>query len=251
MATLIEQNNNLEYYEYDDHRDVFCFHDFLIKNDGPRRLKLVHMNIRSMNANFTEFQHMISLLPTDIDIIICSETWSNNATLYANSLPDYFLVSSSQSNKSGGVCIFCLKRTINLVDTSYDPIDGADTVSITFDFENSKNLTLVGVYRSPANDVKVFTDSFVRWFKSRRNTSVFAVVGDFNVCHKRYYSDPSSENFFDSLLECALYPTIITETRVKQETSGSLIDQIFIDYRFLYSKYKLFTGNVDADITDH
>lgn len=237
--------------EYKDYEDVDGFRDFLASNDMPCRLKLLHMNIRSMNANFTEFQHLLCLLPIEFDIIVMTETWSKNANLYNNCLPQYFTVSSGQHNKSGGVIIFCSKKTINLVDVSLDSIDGADSVSITFDFEDTKNLTLVGIYRSPAGEVNTFINSLDKWLHSRKKNKNFALVGDFNICYKRYYSDANSERFFDCLLEYGLYPIIITESRLSEETGGSLIDQIFINYKLIYSNNKCFTGNVDVNITDH
>ena len=68
-----------------------------------------------MNANFIELQHLLGLLSVNFDIIVLTETWSKDSSLYNNCLPNYFLVASGQSNKSGGVFIFCSKKTVNLI----------------------------------------------------------------------------------------------------------------------------------------
>ena len=247
MSALIDNFVNAEYKDCDGIENL---REFLANNETPCSLKLLHMNIRSMNANFDEFRHLLSLLPFEVDILVLSETWASNPTLYSNCLPGYFAVSSGQCNKSGGVIIFCSQRTINLIDVSLDPIEGADTVSITFDFFNAKNLTLAGVYRSPACDANTFIDNLDKWINTR-NKNIFALVGDFNICYKKYYTDNTSEKFFDNLLESALYPVIITESRLTEESAGSLIDQIFLNYKFIHSKNKYITGNVDVNITDH
>ena len=117
---ITDNIDNIDNLEYSDHDDMDAFCEFTSNNSLPCRLKIVHMNIRSMNANFGEFQHLLTYLPVDLDIIVLTETWSINSELYNNSLPGFSLVASSQCNKAGGVFIFFSKYTINPIDSDRD-----------------------------------------------------------------------------------------------------------------------------------
>jgi len=189
-------------------------------------------------------------IPKNIDVIVLSECWINNIDMYKNSLPDYGIVYSSKLNRSGGVVLFYRKETISLIDSGCNFIPGADSVSITFDYAKLKCQTIIGIYRSPSENAKNFIENMNTWLRNHNTTNVFAVLGDMNLCRMKYDNDTNVEDFYDSLLEYALYPTINSYTRSSTTGTTSLIDQIFINYRNIVGN-KVFSSNVDLNITDH
>ena len=53
------------------------------------KLSMFHVNIRSLNANFTNLISYLHCLSFSFDVIILSEIWSTNLSYYSNLLPDY------------------------------------------------------------------------------------------------------------------------------------------------------------------
>lgn len=73
-------------------------------NFGNTALLLIHLNIRSLPAHYTEFEALLSLIPyqTTPAVVCVCETWltEHNETLY---IPAGFnAVFNSRKNKSGG-----------------------------------------------------------------------------------------------------------------------------------------------------
>ena len=242
-------NSKLELNDFDDFDNFKKFAYLQHRNDDD--LKLAVMNIRSLNSNFTEFEHFLDNINIEFDFIILTETWTKDIDLYKNRLSDYNTVSSDQSNREGGVIIFFRTSTVQLIDSSNDMIAAADSVSITFDYKNNKNKTLLAVYRSPANDPSVFTTSLDKWIRNQKVDDLLAVAGDFNICKNKYHTDKNTENLYDSLLEHSLLPVIHTNTRLTIDGKGSLIDQIFLNYGYLNSGKATYSGNYNACITHH
>ena len=228
------------------------FHRFVKVIEDACLIKIIHLNIRSLKSNIVEFDHFLRLIPGKIDIIILSECWLTSSELYENYFEDYGFIISSKTNKAGGVAIFYRKDTVNVIDCEYDCIDNADSVAITFDCNSLKNQTLLSVYRSPSQDAHPFISSIQNWLNKRvKNINKFAIVGDINLCRKKYQTNLQVEELYDSIIEEGLIPTINTETRIAPNTQGSLIDQVFVSLNTLLKNGENFSGNIDVNITDH
>ena len=243
------QGSKLELKDFDD---LKSFRNFTYHNTA-NNLKIVLMNIRSLNSNFTEFEHFLDNISIELDFIILTETWSKALDLYKNRLSNYNMVHSEQSNKSGGTVIFYHKNTIHITESSNNIISESDSVSITFDYRNKKNQTLLAIYRSPSRDPAKFVTSLNMWVKTLKTDNILAIAGDFNICKKKYYTDKNSENLYDTMLEHSLLPAINTDTRIDPngKGTGTVIDQIFLNYKYLISCDITYAGNYNAGITDH
>ena len=75
-----------------------------------------------------------------------------------------------------------MKETIKLVDVKVDPVDCCDSVCLIFDYDRFTNLGLLALYRSPSNDAKSFIGSINNWIRNFSEGTIFANVGDFNIC---------------------------------------------------------------------
>ena len=242
--------------DFIDHKS---FQNYLYTNINDSKITIFHMNIRSLNANFLEFEHFLSLLNSGtgngikIDIIALTECWLLNPELYINALPEYRMVYSGKSNKSGGVVVYYSKDRVQITETSVDFISGCDSIMLKFNCESAKNNALLTVYRSPSENAFFFIDNISEYIAKHKDQNRFILVGDFNICKKKQYSDKSSELFYDNLLELELYPLIGTDTRCSREMGvpGSIIDQVFINLNSLLTDTHIQSGNVDLNITDH
>ena len=220
-------------------------------NMSSRSVQLLHMNIRSMNANLSCFESVFYNMCRQPDFLVFTECWvSEDVETYRNSFPEYRMVFCSGNNKNGGVVLFCKNASVKITDASENILPNCDSLQISFDCYNLKNQKLVCIYRSPAQDSVAFTDALIKYVKLMNKQNLFAVVGDFNMCKRKIFTHPTIEKLYDSLLEHGLYPVIETATRSSNQ-SNSVIDQIFLNSCFLNNPSNVRSGNVFAGITDH
>ena len=113
MKTITFYNTN-----NDDSRDLQLeeFYEFVNDESLKNKIKIIHMNIRSLNANFIEFEHFLHYIKVDIDFIVLSECWLQNIQLYENVLNGYGMICSEKMNKSGGIVAFYKKSVAKLID---------------------------------------------------------------------------------------------------------------------------------------
>ena len=81
--------DNLQHFNY---ADVFEdeFNDNINKNNID--LFLIHLNIRSLNANHRTLTALINYLNLKVDILCLSEIWRNCVDLYTNLFDQYEFV---------------------------------------------------------------------------------------------------------------------------------------------------------------
>ena len=120
-------------------------------------LSVVHMNIRSLNANLLEFECFLSQLKLKIDIIVLSECWiKEDIQIYENYFDQYQLKFTYGKNKSGGIAVFFNTNSVSVSNVQNNIIEEADSILISFDWGNLKDQNLLCLYRSPSNNPKVF-----------------------------------------------------------------------------------------------
>ena len=221
----------------------------LIEKEGNEALIILHMNIRSLNANFTELEHVLHDIYLKVDVIILTECWLQNIELYVNALNKFTLLCSNKRNRSGGVAMFYNEEKLKMIHYQTDIIDACDSILVQFEKANMKQLELLGVYRSPSENILRFVQSLKTLIEVKNTKAILGCIGDFNLCSKQYFSDKNVEYFYDLMLENGFLETITSATRVTANTS-SLIDQIFIHKHFLDNN-ETKCGNVLTYVTDH
>ena len=232
----------------DDSRDLQLeeFYEFVNDESLKNKIKIIHMNIRSLNANFIEFEHFLHYIKVDIDFIVLSECWLQNIQLYENVLNGYGMICSEKMNKSGGIVAFYKKSVAKLIDVEKNVLEGCDSLFMCFETHNSKPLNLLAIYRSPSEAPALCINSLDKFLKSEK---LMGIIGDLNLCFKKHFTDINVENLYDLLLGYGYLPIISTPTRITTTTS-SLIDQIFLNHEVI-EEYEMKHGNVDVNITDH
>ena len=81
--------------------------DYNQLNKQIEKLSVFHINIRSLNANHSKIFQFIAALNFPFDVIILSEIWTYNISLYGNLFQDYNFYYSLPANSSiGGVGAF-------------------------------------------------------------------------------------------------------------------------------------------------
>lgn len=212
----------------------------------PGGLKIVHLNIQSMNlVKLEQLKYQITL--HKIDIITLSETWFDSCT--ENSLltiNNFTTFRADRERKGGGLLIFvrdnlsCLEVTTNI-----EFLNEVETLTIKILLPYTVPLTIITLYRKPGH-VACGSD-----FYEKLNTlllsvlpSDLVVLGDFNVDLK---SDKVGANELLALFhKFGLAQQIHAPTRTTN-TSSTCIDLIFTNKTTHIKK----TGVIDISFSDH
>ena len=123
---------NLTYEDYN-------LKDFLYvvnmgKMSSYRNVQLLHMNIRSINANLLCFESVFLNMSRQPDFMVFTECWlSEDVETYRNFFFGYRMVFSSGSNKNGGVVLFCKNVSVKITDSSQNFLSNCDSLQISFD----------------------------------------------------------------------------------------------------------------------
>ena len=80
------QTTNIDNFLQVDYDCVDSFQNYLSSTSriSDDTISIFHLNIRSLDANFSAFEHFFSLLNTKVDFIVLTECWLQNAEMYNN-----------------------------------------------------------------------------------------------------------------------------------------------------------------------
>eukprot|EP00733_Pompholyxophrys_punicea_P001512 Pompholyxophrys_punicea_v1_NODE_784_length_1305_cov_18.841727.p1 type:complete len:208 gc:universal NODE_784_length_1305_cov_18.841727:167-790(+) len=81
---------------------------------GPK-ISLFNMNVRSLGAHWTDFEHLITSLDFEWDFIAVSELWCNGLVIADSLLQGYRFTSKTRKRQGGGVGLF-VRDNLDYVD---------------------------------------------------------------------------------------------------------------------------------------
>jgi len=83
------------------------FNEKIAGRENRIKLSIFHLNIHSLNKNHEELCEFLSTIHHEFDVIILSEIWSYNVSLYSNHLSGYhFHYDLASASSVGGVGIY-------------------------------------------------------------------------------------------------------------------------------------------------
>lgn len=218
------------------------------QHDNGVNLNIIHLNIRSLNANGDCFSSFLSTLEIKFDIICLTETWLHADNFIDNFFPGYagFHLTRESSRRGGGVAVY-VGNNLNakiIPDMSINH-DACETLFVRVN-NNQQNFIVSSCYRPPSSNFNVFNSLFEEKLRSlNTNTCDLVVCGDFNLDLLEIDSNLSSSEFLNMMSGLSLSPLISKPTRVT-DNSSSLIDNIFISNLINFK-----TGIFSVDISDH
>ena len=135
------------YYVEDQFKKRFSKNDFSV----------IHLNARSLKANFTQINNYIDTLDNSFDIIAVSETWFDN-TVNMNEfcISNYNAIYTNRCNKRGGGVLLYVNKDINftkLDSFSVSINELLDIVTIELQLQGCKNVIVSCVYRTPGSNI--------------------------------------------------------------------------------------------------
>ena len=230
------------------------------QNLDPNALNLIHHNARSLMkpGRIDEYEIFLSTLKASFDILVFTETWTNNNNIDQCEFEGYrsaHLIRDSEvhqncKNNGGGVSIF-VKNILEfkLRDDLTIMLPFMECIFIETKFMHQKYL-IGGIYRVPDTSTTHFIDRLNNLIEPINSAYKIILLGDYNIDFLK--DDIHKNNFQICLQSNYLIPTILSPTRVatkmqngQQITTETLIDNIFTNHLNYHS------GVIESSITDH
>lgn len=146
------------------------------------KLKIFHLNIRSIRKNFDEFVLYLNSQQTKYEIIVLSETWINSNEETRYSLPGYNMLAQPRDGRAGGVAVY-LSSTLTFTHQLI-PLQTAEIIHVTLDISSGYNfnfkLSLFAIYRSCQFTFNQFKPDFENILQ--KSTDPTVIIGDINIC---------------------------------------------------------------------
>ena len=215
------------------------FNNFLKPVPCKSVFNIFHVNIRSIRANYSSLESIISNSLNNLSVIILSEIWiyECETSFYGFEGYDSFFCCRSD-NRSGGIVVFT-KSYLKFSKLDVNFIS-AEVILL---YSKSVNITLFSIYRNHDYSIDYFNSELKSALIMLKQTNII-LMGDINInilanenCILEYLSILSQYGFFSYL---------------NQPTRSGLFSSTCIDHIFVKSNvFKIQSGIFRTDITDH
>ena len=210
-------------------------------------LSVVNFNIRSFKKNSDEFIAFLAACNHSFDVIVLTETWAKNETHSLNHLQGYSSVHNYRDGKKGGGVSIYVRESFRC-----EPINGLnisneniECVGIKVYHSASDSTSLLGVYRPPRGNKRIFIDELDNLIGHNELSQKTVITGDFNICLLKEEFCDLTRSLINTLRSLNFHPSITRPTRIGHDDSLSLIDQVWSNCEIPYH------GILLSDITDH
>ena len=237
-----------------------------IKPTKQNELKVLFLNIRSLNKNITEIRDNI-LQYQNFDVLCFNETSCNPENLPggANDLiidgfhPPIVQTPARKNNCGGGLAIYISNDTCNPNDiekieelsTNNDYNEGEFLfVKIKACKAQSKTIIIGNMYRSPStkpNPSKFIENLKLKLLKLNKHKNKLIILGgDTNIDLIQHHHDTHAQNLSELTSSSGFIPLISRPTRITDH-SATLIDHLYTNSLNAVTS----TGILTVDISDH
>lgn len=153
-------------------------------------MNLIQTNVRSLSQRKDILEAYIN--QNDIDIVLLSETWTNDDSIDTIKFKNYNLLLRNRADGYGGVGIL-LKKDIehyNIIRSTYNTIECISTRIKLFGY--STHITIVSIYIPPKTKTSVLEVSFKKLIEDFNHPHVI-IAGDINA-HNNLWENHSSND---------------------------------------------------------
>lgn len=210
------------------------------------KLNLFTCNVNSLRANFDSLGLFLLSQPFDLDIIFISETWLKDYETSLFTIPNYnsFWLNNDY-NRSGGVAFF-IKNNIRTGRINKFKAPSYQILCIELILE-SKNLILIGCYRSPSYSSNDFLERLNIIFDTYKNSDLF-MFGDINI---NTLDQALALSYLDILSQHGLLSLIREPTHITNH-SATCLDHVNGRWTgTINATAKVVDGNITNSLTYH
>jgi hypothetical protein len=206
-------------------------------------IRILHMNIRSIEKNIDEF--LISFHNNNLDCIILTETHSSLDTTFH--IPGYtYYATKTKYNKNSGIAVFVLNKH-NVTNFTEVRIDNVNMLNLELKITKNDIFNIIAIYRSHASMISQFVDELKTFLMDFRNKKTI-IIGDINLNIAEEYSSNDKDNYLNMLAELNYVSCINSYTRNVIGQRPSCIDHIFSNIRDIDN---ITSAVIETSITDH
>jgi len=206
------------------------------------QFSVFHLNIRSFNRNADELLLFLSQLSIKPSVIVLSETWFTVDSVTELACYRGHHVTRTL-RRGGGISIYIRS------DFSWKPCNRLcyvgncmELCSVRVSLPRS-DLTVLGIYRPPDRDVRLFTEELGEVLSQFRSSDRVLIVGDVNI---DVLAPVGVENNFMDVCSANSFLPLINEITHVSRFSSSCIDHMWYNCFDVVS-----SGVIKLDITDH
>ena len=205
-------------------------------------LKILHINIRSINKNFDNLKLVINMMKSKPDIIVCTETFKIH---YKNffEIENYEMYFTNDNvNKNDGSCIYINKS----IQHTTNEINIGKMKAIFTELKTQKeNIYLTTFYRSHDIPIPDFLENLYLHLQKQIKLKNHFVIGDINIDILR--ESATVNEYINNYFEFGYKSYINSPTRIAADTE-TCIDHIFGKFS---DNHEITSLVCDLDLTDH
>ena len=213
-------------------------------------ISVIHLNIRSLNANLEEFQTFVSSFSNPVDVFILTELWTTNIQFMQKSLQHYnFYTDLPVGTRVGGVGVFIRKNLQVFI---------RDDLKITLDHpylcENiwlevnnkTSRFLIAGLYRHPHHNLDNYIEKLelnLDKIEGAQPGCPCIIATDSNINLLKFESNAVIKNYINTLAMHNFFPMVLSPTRLTV-TSATLIDHIYYNSKNKAENLCTISGNI-------
>ena len=233
----------------------------VVNSHNQKALKIIHLNIRSINKHKILLKTYLEDLKCTFDLIVLSETGNAKVQEIEDIFQNYkFYIDPPKTGKGskGGVGILVNKYSFNQIEEMCDNnclkkycncsncLIENKWLKLT---SNNKTYILGSIYRHPNGNMKHFTEGLSNILSKMDKKATCILAGDINIDLLKQ-QNKNVDMYLETLMEHNFQPYICIPTRITEHTA-TVIDHINVRIPTNQMLTKISSGNLINDISDH
>lgn len=219
---------------------IKCLDDLnnFTKSQCKFKVNILHINIRSLRANFDNFISHFSNVFENIDIIVLSETWIYDYET------NFYLIDGYNSffccrnnNRSGGIAVY-IKKYLDISELNIHFVS-AESILV---YNKQLHLILLTIYRSHEFAIDFFIAELKSILSELKYPNI-VLIGDLNI--DVFNENRNVHEYINLLCQFGFQSYIDKPTRIN--SSSTCIDHAFVKT----NKFSVKSGVFLNDISDH
>ena len=211
-------------------------------------LKMLSLNIASLNKYYTELMALLDSLTTKFDIIVLSEIRKSHSVICASLFDDYkhYYMLPNQGEFGGIMILVRNDLEVKELCNSHINLPGVESVFVEI-LWGTKRIVLGGIYKHPYVNIRDFDHKLTDCIENLPKNDITILAGDINIDMLKYENSPNIRTYFDNLIYRNILQVINGATRITKE-SQSIIDHIYIR---THQELNIKSGILTHPISDH
>ena len=175
------------------------------------KFSAMHLNIRSINRNFSQLTNLLLSLEHQFHAIGISETWLKDSN-HLFDIENYDFIHSNRKHRLGGGVGLYLANNLDYKiqsNLTFDNSKSTDSLFVEVTIPKEKNIIIGVVKRAPDSNLRAFVKCFNEVIdRISKENKLCYLMGDFNVNLMNYQSCNLMGEFLDGMYSNLLCPLI-------------------------------------------